>query len=212
MIVGSGVIAQCLDDRSDCIQYAAGVSNSRCTDAEEFARDKARLLTHIHRLGLLVYFSTCAEGDSDYVRHKRELEDIVKARGNYLICRLPIVAGKTSNPHTLLNYIHSRVSRSERFDVMPEARRNIIDTTDISTIVRWLIRDGAKDEVVNVAAPFDFSMREIVAAFEQLLEKPAHTREIPGGGPIRIDTSRIAEAPVSWAGDYLGGILRRYYR
>ena len=211
MIVGSGVIAQCLDDRSDCILYAAGVSNSQCKDGDEFQRDRDRLLSHLHLPGLLVYFSTCADSDSDYVRHKRELEQLVKDRGDYLICRLPIVAGKTTNPHTLLNYLHSRIARSERFDLIPEARRNIIDTTDIGSIVKWLLKTGAENETVNVAAPMDYSMRQIVAAFEELTGKRAYTSEHPGSPDLPVDVSRIKEAPVCWSGDYLGDVLRRYY-
>lgn len=211
MIVGSGVVAQCLDDRSDCILYAAGVSNSQCKDADEFLRDKQRLESHLHRDGLLVYFSTCSTAASDYVAHKRELETIIRARGNYLICRLPIVAGKTTNPHTLLNFLHSRIARSERFDLVPNARRNIIDTTDLSTVVRWLLRQGAKNETVNIAAPHDYSMREIVAEFEKALDKPAFVREHPGGEDPPIDVARIADAPVDWGGDYLGSIIRKRY-
>jgi nucleoside-diphosphate-sugar epimerase len=212
MIVGSGVIAQCLDDRSDCVLYAAGVSNSKCEDADEFTRDRERLLSHLHRPGLLVYFSTCSDSDSDYVRHKRKLEQLVRDRGTYLICRLPIVAGKTTNPHTLLNYLHARIARSERFDLVPAARRNLIDTTDISTIVRWLLKQGAKNETVNVAAPMDYSMREIVKAFEDLLDKPAFVREHPGGGEPPIDVSRIVDAPINWDGAYLQNVLWHRYR
>lgn len=211
MIVGSGVVASSLDNWTGVILYAAGVSNSRCTDADEFKRDQDRLRAHLGRPGLLVYFSTCATGDSPYVIHKRELEAMVKERGDYLICRLPIVAGKTSNPHTLLNYVHSRVSRSERFDVMPLARRNVIDVLDLSRIVKWLIKEGAENEVVNVAAPFDYSMAQIVTAFEDLTGKKAYTREHPGGDSYDIDVSRIKDAPVYFGGDYLGDILRRYY-
>lgn len=211
MIVGSGVVASCLDDRPGVILYAAGVSNSRCEDADEFKRDRERLIDNLDRRGLFVYFSTCAAGDSTYVTHKRELEALVKERGDYLICRLPIVAGKTTNPHTLLNYLHSRIARSERFDLIPEARRNIIDTTDIGSIVKWLLKTGAENETVNVAAPMDYSMRQIVAAFEELTGKRAYTREHPGSPDLLIDVSRIKAAPMCWSGDYLGDVLRRYY-
>ena len=211
MIVGSGVVASCLDDRPGVILYAAGVSNSRCEDADEFKRDRERLIDNLDRRGLFVYFSTCAAGDSTYVTHKRELEALVKERGDYLICRLPIVAGKTTNPHTLLNYLHSRIGRSERFDLIPEARRNIIDTTDIGSIVKWLLKTGAENETVNVAAPMDYSMRQIVAAFEELTGKRAYTSEHPGSPDLPVDVSRIKEAPVCWSGDYLGDVLRRYY-
>ena len=211
MIVGSGVVASCLDDRPGVILYAAGVSNSRCEDADEFKRDRDRLIDNLDRRGLFVYFSTCAAGDSTYVTHKRELEQLVKDRGDYLICRLPIVAGKTTNPHTLLNYLHSRIARSERFDLIPEARRNIIDTTDIGSIVKWLLKTGAENETVNVAAPMDYSMRQIVTAFEDLTGKRAYTREHPGSPDLLIDVSRIKAAPMCWSGDYLGDVLRRYY-
>jgi hypothetical protein len=211
MIIGSGVVASCLDDRPGVVLHAAGVSNSRCEDADEFKRDRERLLSNLDRKGLFVYFSTCAASDSAYVTHKRELEALVKERGDYLICRLPIVAGKTTNPHTLLNYLHSRIARSERFDLIPEARRNIIDTTDIGTIVKWLIKTGAENETVNVAAPVDYSMRQIVAALEELTGKRAYTREHPGSPDLPVDVSRIKDAPVCWSGDYLGDVLRRYY-
>jgi nucleoside-diphosphate-sugar epimerase len=211
MIIGSGVVASCLDDRPGVILYAAGVSNSRCEDADEFKRDRERLIDNLDRRGLFVYFSTCAAGDSTYVTHKRELEALVKERGDYLICRLPIVAGKTTNPHTLLNYLHSRIARSERFDLIPEARRNIIDTTDIGSIVKWLLKTGAENETVNVAAPMDYSMRQIVTAFEDLTGKRAYTRDHPGSPDLLIDVSRIKAAPMCWSGDYLGDVLRRYY-
>lgn len=211
MIIGSGVVASCLDDRPGVVLYAAGVSNSRCEDADEFKRDRERLLSNLDRKGLFVYFSTCSSNDSAYVAHKRELEALVKERSGYLICRLPIVAGKTTNPHTLLNYLHSRIARSERFDLIPQARRNIIDTTDIGAIVKWLLQTGAENETVNVAAPIDYSMRQIVAAFEELTGKRAYTREHPGSPDLPVDVSRIKEAPVCWSGDYLGDVLRRYY-
>jgi nucleoside-diphosphate-sugar epimerase len=211
MIIGSGLVASGLHDMPGTVQYAAGVSNSRCEDADEFLRDKHRLAAHLSAPGLFVYFSTCSPMESAYVDHKRVCEQMVKDRGDYLICRLPIVAGKTPNPHTLLNFLYSRIARSEKFDLIPEARRNIIDMIDVSTIVRWLVKSGAKDETVNVAAPVDYSMRQIVGHFETLLNKPAFYREQPGGNEAPIDVSRIEDAPISWDGDYLGSILWKRY-
>jgi hypothetical protein len=211
MIVGSGLISTALVDRWDFIQYAAGVSNSQCTDEEEFSRDKERLNSHLPRGGRFVYFSTCSEADSMYVRHKRECEELVRSRGNYLICRLPIVSGKTTNPHTLLNYVHSRVQRSEKFDVWPAHRRNVIDIIDVGTIVRWLLKDSA-DETVNIAAPFDYSMAEIVSAFEQLMSKKAIVKLHEGAGGNKLDVERIYHAPVHWGNDYLSSTLWKHYR
>ena len=212
MIVGSGLVASAMSDYPGVIQYAAGVSNSSCTDADEFQRDKDRLKAGLLRPGRFVYFSTCSEADSPYVAHKRECEAMVRERGDYLICRLPIVAGTTTNPHTLLNLIQDRIARSEAFDLWPDARRNIIDVIDIRAIVQWLLRCGASNETVNVAAPMDYSMREIVAAFEQLAGKPARVRIHAGGSADKIDVSRIEGAGVHWGRDYLESVLLKRYR
>jgi hypothetical protein len=211
MIVGSGLIASAMSDRPGVIQYAAGVSNSGCTDPEEFKRDKGRLWSVMKRDGLFVYFSTCSSADSPYVAHKRACETMVMERGDYLICRLPIVAGTTTNPHTLLNLLRDRITRSEAFDLWPAARRNVIDVIDIRTIVQWLI-GNARNETVNVAAPMDYSMREIVAAFEQLIGKPARVRIHEGGTAETLDVSRIADVPIHWGDSYLQDVLWKRYR
>ena len=50
-----------------------------------------------------------------YVRHKIEMERLVSDHAKFVIVRLPQVAGRTPNPHTLLNYLYARVARSEKF-------------------------------------------------------------------------------------------------
>jgi nucleoside-diphosphate-sugar epimerase len=211
MIIGSGMVASALDDRYSVVFYAAGVSNSGCTDEREYARDRARLESNLDRKGIFVYFSTASDTDSAYVRHKREMEALVKSRGDYLICRCSQIAGKTSNPHTVLNYLYARISRSEGFDYWTKARRNIIDVADVREITHWLLMNGAINETVNIAAPNDYSVVEIISAFEQLTGKNAYARPVDKGDAQRIDTSRIDGAPVDFSGDYLGQVLRRYY-
>jgi nucleoside-diphosphate-sugar epimerase len=211
MIVGSGLIASCLTDTRDRTFYAAGVSNSGCQDEAEFQRDWSRLNEHLDLPGQFVYVSTCSLADSVYVRHKHRCERLVHERGNFLICRLPIVSGVSTNPHTLLNFLNSRIARSEKFDLYPEARRNVIDVDEIAAIVRWLVKTGAHNETINVAAPFDFSMVEIVGEFERLHKKWARTVYHFGPSDKPIDTKRIARAPVNWGDDYLRDIIERRY-
>ena len=98
MIIGSGLVASGLHDMPGVVQYAAGVSNSRCEDYEEFERDKARLAANLSRPGLFVYFSTCTPAESAYVDHKRACEQMVADRGDYLICRLPSWPGRRGTP------------------------------------------------------------------------------------------------------------------
>jgi uncharacterized protein YbjT (DUF2867 family) len=211
VIVGSGMIATELDDRSGVVFYAAGVSNALCVDEDEYARDRERLRANLHRQGLFVYFSTASDLDSRYVQHKREMESLVKSRGEYLICRASNIAGKTSNPHTILNYLYARISRSEGFQCWSKARRNIIDVSDLREITHWLIRDGAVNETVNLAAPKDYSVPEIVAAFERLTLKKAYAKMVERGDATRLDVSRIEGAPVKFGADYLDRVLRKYY-
>ena len=89
VIVGSGVVARAfkpyLQDLPRVCIYAAGVSNSRCTDPREFERERERLAAATADLDpdwLLLYFGTCSAGDpasrdSAYVLHKRAMENWV---------------------------------------------------------------------------------------------------------------------------------------
>ena len=205
------------------IVYAAGVSNSGCRDEVEFARDRARTLAALENAGprpLFVYFSTCSVADPElsdmpYVVHKRALERVVAERDRHLILRLPQVAGRTPNPHTLLNFLHARISRSERFSVWARARRNVIDADDVARIAAWLIREEATaGETINVAATCAFDMLEIVAAMERVTGKRAIYDLADRGSSYAIDVRRIAAAlsslRIHFGMDYLESVLQKY--
>ena len=215
VIVGSGMIATAFGrvrGLRGTVLYAAGVSNSSCTRQSEFDRERARLTEALLNPGPFIYVSTCSVEDKPYTHHKHAMEELVKARGDYLIVRLPIVAGPTTNPHTLLNFLYSRVLRSEEFDLFTRARRNVIDVADAATILEWLVRNGARNETVNLAAPQDYGIGEIVKVFEQITGKKAVVNRIDAGDSQDIDVRRIADADVDFSGDYLGRVLRRYYK
>jgi nucleoside-diphosphate-sugar epimerase len=123
VIIGSGLLARAFPDsffaREDVCIYAAGVSNSACTNPNEFMRERQRLegaLRQSENVDAFVYFGTCSVADPDalntpYVQHKLAMEQMVASHANNLILRLPQVAGKTSNPHTLLNFLYACMSR-----------------------------------------------------------------------------------------------------
>ena len=164
MIFGSGLLArafgpQFANSATSCV-YAAGVSNSNCSDQREFDREQDRLMVAMgqHRSAeLFLYFGTCSANGllastSPYVQHKIKMEKIVEEHPRYLILRLPQTAGKTENPHTLLNYIFARIIRSERFQVWKNARRNIIDVDDVVRIAIGLaLEEGVRRESINAA-------------------------------------------------------------
>ena len=142
MIIGSGLLAKAFTrryaDSAAVWIYAAGVSNSSCSDETEYERERERLtkaLADGAAADAFVYFSTCSIGDptaanSFYVRHKIRMEALVATHRRHVIVRLPQIAGATPNPHTLLNYLFARVSRSEAFTAWRNASRNVIDIDD----------------------------------------------------------------------------------
>lgn len=108
MIVGHGDIASVLKDREGFLFFASGVSNSQCTDEEEYKREIKLLLEQDIRLHL-VYISTLAVfySDTRYTQHKLQIERIIKRRfPKYTILRIGNITWGT-NPHTLINYLHA---------------------------------------------------------------------------------------------------------
>jgi nucleoside-diphosphate-sugar epimerase len=227
VIVGSGVIARAFASRMNALQdvcvYAAGVSNSSCQDAREFERERQRLKQVMDSLPasrLLLYFSTCsindpAAQDSAYVTHKRAMEQVVAQRARHLVVRLPQIAGRTPNPHTLLNYLHARIVRSERFTVFRGAQRNVVDVDDVARIVAELVREGACAETINVACTHNVPIFDIVRCMEEVAGHRAVFDIIDAGAGYAIDTARIAPAlmrcGVSFPADYLRRTLEKYY-
>ena len=161
MLIGSGLLANAFSadflHREDVCIYAAGVSNSSCTNAHEFVRERQRLveaLRQTRHVDAFVYFGTCSVADPEvrdmpYVQHKLAMERMVSRHPRSLILRLPQVAGKTPNPHTLLNYLYARISRSESFQLWSKAKRNIIDVSDVAVITQHLIVNNSARNIIG---------------------------------------------------------------
>jgi nucleoside-diphosphate-sugar epimerase len=230
MIVGSGLIAKAcaagLKDAGspDVWLYAAGVSNSGCRDASEFERERSRLLEALEagkHAEAFVYFGTCSvydpeTSDSPYVRHKLEMEKLVAEHPRFLVARFPQLAGRTPNPHTLLNYLYARISRSEKFTVWTKATRNIIDVDDAVSIVSKLLEDRKlRNITVNIANPMNYGIRHIVASMEKAVGKPAHFLEEDKGEAYAIDVSTIQgitrELGLAFDDQYLFRVIQKYY-
>jgi nucleoside-diphosphate-sugar epimerase len=231
VIIGSGLIATAFsrapEDWRRCDQvvlYAAGVSNSRCEDPQEFLRDQRRIeeaLAGIAPSCLFAYFSTCSIydpslTDAPYVAHKRAIEALVQRRQRHVIFRLPQVVGISDNPHTLLNHIHARLAKAEPFQIWGRAKRNFIDVDDAVSIVSDLITTEVIDcEVINVANPRSSPMTEVVVALERSLGVAGSHEITDAGSAYAIDVSRISSSikRCSLAFDelYLHRLIEKYY-
>ena len=228
MIIGSGLLAKSfakIYDKSNkvCI-YAAGVSNSSCIDEHEFYRERERLnqtLSAHPDVDVFVYFGTCSTADPEaattpYVRHKLAMETLIKRHPKYLILRLPQVAGRTTNPHTLLNYLYARISRSESFTLWKNAHRNIIDVSDIVAIARTFIDfPDARLTTLNIANETNYTLPELVTGMERITGKRAIFNLVERGSGYIIDISAIQsaieKAGVKFGPDYLDRVLEKYY-
>lgn len=229
MIIGSGLLAQAFSrdflQREDVCIYAAGVSNSSCADVSEFVREskrvKAALQQALHA-DTFVYFGTCSASDPEilntpYVQHKLAMEQIVREHHGNLILRLPQVAGKTPNPHTLLNFLYARISRSETFNLWCNAKRNIIDVDDVAAIAYQLIaNNSARNFTYNIANLINYPMVEIVSAIEHVVGKRAIYEVVERGSECFIDTNAIlpilANVGIKFGNDYLDKTLVKYYK
>lgn len=227
MIIGSGMLARAfkdsMHDRSEVVICAAGVSNSQCTDAREFDRERSsleRCLSETRASKRFVYFSTCSIYDPEsintaYVQHKLAMEELVRAHSGHLILRLPQVAGRTPNPHTLLNYLYARIARGERFAVWGRARRNIIDCDDLCKLSIALLDEGLRGETFNVANIHDYSLIQVVTAIERVAGGHAVYDVVDRGGAYTVDVSRllayIEAIAISFDDNYLERVLRKYY-
>lgn len=228
MLIGSGLLAQAFSgallQREDVCIYAAGVSNSSCTDAREFARERQRLgdaLQQAIQVGAFVYFGTCSVNDPDarntpYVQHKLAMEHMAYTHPQNLILRLPQVAGKTPNPHTLLNYLYARIARSESFSLWSKAKRNIIDVVDVVSITQQLISNNStRNTIINIANVVNYPIADIVSAMERVVGKRAVYDVVERGSEYLIDTSAILpvleKAGVKFGNDYLEKVIGKYY-
>jgi nucleoside-diphosphate-sugar epimerase len=228
MLIGSGLIAQAFvseySQREDICIYAAGVSNSTCTDTHEFSRERLRLseaLQQAKHVNPFVYFGTCSIGDPDarntpYVQHKLAMEQLASTHPHYLIIRLPQVAGVTPNPHTILNYLYAKIARSESFSLWRNAKRNIIDVVDVASIVSKLVEDkAARNITLNIANPVSYSMTDIVRAMERVVGKRAIYDVVVRGSGYPIDIAAMLaildKTSVKFGEGYLEKVIGKYY-
>lgn len=228
MIIGSGLLGKGFSAKyyksNDVCIYAAGVSNSRGSDKAEFEREKLRLndaLLLARDLGAFVYFGTCSVLDpetryTEYTQHKLAMEQLVSTHPNYLILRLPQVAGRSSNPYTLLNFIFERIKRNEMFSVWKNAYRNIIDIDDVVTIGSLFI-DNQKFRqcIVNLANPENYGMPYIIEEMERVVGKLAVCKFVNRGQNYCIDVTLMRSLTVNlqliFGENYLNRILNKYY-
>lgn len=228
LVFGKGMIAKASVNHFQsqfplCI-FASGVSNSSCTNIDDFLKEKNLLLNSMDMLSSeykLIYFSTCSIYDpqlqctSAYVAHKLEMEHIVSSFSNYSIIRLPQVVGNTVNPYTIVNFFKNRILNHEPIVVQRYARRNIIDVEDALGISTILIdSDASLNASFNVANTKDVSVLNLVDMIEDILKVKASVQIVNSGSAYMIDTAFMQNfggcAVNVFSDDYVYKTIQKY--
>lgn len=227
MVIGNGLLARRFesynnDDRF--LVFASGVSNSKTKNPEAYLREVVLLQKNIqeHPDKIIVYFSTCSiydldEKNSAYVQHKLHIEDLIqKSCTKYFILRVSNVAGKSSNPNTLLNYFFHHIKNEINFDLWANACRNIIDIDDVFSVADELLKNNLPSiEPINIASPFNYPVKNIVAAIEYFLKIKSNYVEVNKGSCFEIDLSLtqpiFLKNQTKPSNEYLATMLAKYF-
>ena len=194
MLIGNGLIASAfLDykDNDDIIVIASGISNSKETDYKKYQREIDMIGEFIGTKSKVIYFSTISvfdeSLDSLYVKHKRYIENLISSNfDNYLIFRLPIVIGKTSNNNTFINNIKGKIISDEIIYINNMSSIYIIDIDDISRFLPDLI-NNRNNEIINVVFDNKEFVFDIIQKIERLLGKEANKKIVNNGFDFTVD-------------------------
>ena len=225
MVVGNGFIARAFTESQykfdDKIVFASGVSNSSANNDAGFERERALLKIYRSNKKKLIYFSTSSVFDkqrllSPYVQHKINIERYIQEHfSNYIVYRLPIVVGKSTNPNTLTNYLYHCVESGKEIELHENACRYLMDVDDV---VKYVSRTSYIDNlVINLNFNNGLSIKDLVVMFEQILGKKANISLVSKGDCYSIDNSVFVnlinenDTPCLDHETYVYSVINKYY-
>jgi hypothetical protein len=145
------------------------------------------------------------------------MERLVKEGAtDYLIFRLPQLAGKSDNPNTLLNFFYLKIKNQEFFEIYAKASRNIVDIDDIKSIAGYIINGNQiKNRTENLAQPIYINVIDLVNLFEDILSKKAFYKLVDKTSIYEVKNALMLEVAkklnIKFNSDYLKKILIKYY-
>lgn len=227
-VIGNGMVAKSFKKGNfsnlNCTIFASGVSNSKCINNELFLREENLLRREIKKSlnqNYFIYFGTCSIYDKDlqnskYVLHKINMENIVLKQPNGLIFRLPQLAGYNASPHNFLSSIKLAAETGKTFKVWENAKRNIIDVEDVKNIVLNLINNHIlENRKINIANKNSFYVKDIIKAFEKVLQLKINTSYLKKGCSYDIDISKITFLIEDYNMEkieYIEKLIKKYYK
>ena len=227
MVIGNGMVATrfaSYKDDDDFVIFASGVSNSKNTDSAAYKRETDLLQRVIekNKHKTIVYFSTCSlydpgETDSPYVLHKIKTEHYLQNNAaDYYIFRVSNLVGKSANHNTILNFFKYHITNKINFDLWSNSTRNLIDTDDMYSITDYILQKKLyPNQVINIANPVSYDVKDIITTLETLLNTKANYISIAKGNKFSIDTKLILpviqELKIDFGASYMADLIKKYY-
>ena len=225
MIIGNGLIANAFKEfkkDSDVLIFASGISNSSLNSSKDFERELHLLNEHIQTEMLLVYFSTVSVFDktlssSPYILHKKKIEDLISENcKSYITIRLPNVVGKTSNQHTLTNFISAKITKGETLKIHKNASRFLMDIDDVSALVTKIISENKfHNKTINVCFNNPIRLPELIKIYSDVLKAEIKTIELERGNTYDVENGEfsafIKNQNITISGDYNRSLIKKYY-
>ena len=225
MIIGNGLIANAFKEfkkNSDVLIFASGISNSSLNSAKDFEREINLLNEHISTGMLLVYFSTVSVFDktlsaSPYILHKKKIENLISENcKSYTIIRLPNVVGKTSNQHTLTNFISAKITKGETIKIHKNASRYLMDIDDVSALVTKIISENKfHNKTINVCFNNRIKLPELIKIYSDVLKAEIKTIELDRGNTYDVENGEFSvflkNQNITISGDYNRSLIKKYY-
>ena len=227
MVIGNGLLARSLMkyDSEEIVFIAAGVSDSKCTEASEFERER-RLVEGLVRAypdKIMIFFSTFSINDpvmqsNPYVKSKIGLEQyLVSHCSKYLIIRISNLVGEGGNPKTIFNFFFSQIISGNRFSLWANSRRNLIMVDDFARVLGYILEYEIQDKmntIFNIINTKSFSVHEIVKAIERHTGRKAkydivEIQSVPQ--PVDEYSEKIFNLLNIDTTDYLAGMLEKYF-
>ena len=152
-----------------------------------------------------------------YVLHKLNMESLIQNfKGTYHIFRISNLAGRTKNPHTVLNFFFQHIASGNPFQVWQKSFRNIVDIEDAARTCHHIYSNGLfKNEITNIANLQNYPVHQIVKTIEMFLGKKGNFTFFEKESNPSIDTTAIENIylylGINFGKEYLENILTKYY-
>jgi UDP-2-acetamido-2,6-beta-L-arabino-hexul-4-ose reductase len=178
MIYGKGLIAKELKKYENGLSshfFAAGVSNSQCSNKEDYRREFRELSEFVKKIGgeKIIYYSSfvAVSGDSMYAEHKRNMERfLLEEISSCNILRLPQVVGVVNNS-TLVSFFVKKILSEEGIVIQEKAKRRLISIEDVARLSVAISKKPYSNLAINIGPIYSMSAYEIAIKISEILNQ-----------------------------------------